>query len=430
MKIKWCSAVFVLSLVLCTGGGAQFVVKNATTEFMRVSKTSGNVAIGLNGTTAEARLDVDGTIRFRSLVKGSINNPVLTVDADGDVSVTDDQTEDDQPLNDVLIDGNNAQGQEAVNFGRVGIGTASPGASLEVIGSSVRGYPFDFPDGSGQANAGIFSQDLTPGENSDIKLLNIQSNVPHMNYLSGTNAYRVGVASHLVRSGQYTLASSMTTQDTYKNEAAGIVGKVFGPASAWSGWGLVSGGLFETFSEDDEDIYALVVKGDAEFRGSEAAVTFSNKDGYTSGSLNFDGLIYFGEPGSYNIGKNVGTTPNELQIAAGGGNINLVASNILFNSTVLHASDRRFKNNIQPLQIDPQALLKLQSVRFNWKNPQNSEQVQAGFIAQDVETVLPELVYTDKNEGYKYVNYTGMIPYLFKILQEQQKRIEQLEKEQ
>lgn len=51
---------------------------------MSVNQT-GKVAIG--NITATANLDVAGSLRFRSLIKGSLANPVLTVDAVGNTSV-------------------------------------------------------------------------------------------------------------------------------------------------------------------------------------------------------------------------------------------------------------------------------------------------------------------------------------------------------
>ncbi|MEI7670039.1 MAG: hypothetical protein WCJ33_08145, partial [Pseudomonadota bacterium] len=70
---------------------------------------------------------------------------------------------------------------------------------------------------------------------------------------------------------------------------------------------------------------------------------------------------------------------------------------------------------------------------------------QYGLVAQDIETVLPELVTKTsfesliKNDGeskpteatidYKCVNYIGLIPVLVSAIQEQQKEIELLKKQ-
>ena len=59
------------------------------------------------------------------------------------------------------------------------------------------------------------------------------------------------------------------------------------------------------------------------------------------------------------------------------------------------------------------------------KNKSNTSNV--GFIAQEIETIFPELV---KNgmDNYKSVNYTGLIPYLVKHIQQLEERIQNLEK--
>ena len=52
-----------------------------------------------------------------------------------------------------------------------------------------------------------------------------------------------------------------------------------------------------------------------------------------------------------------------------------------------------------------------------------------GFIAQEVEKVVPELVFTNPEDGYKGVNYDEMTAVLVEAIKEQQKVIEQLKAE-
>ena len=52
---------------------------------------------------------------------------------------------------------------------------------------------------------------------------------------------------------------------------------------------------------------------------------------------------------------------------------------------------------------------------------------QLGLIAQDVEKVLPQIVYTTQN-GYKGVDYTKIVPLLIEGMKEQQKQIDELKK--
>jgi hypothetical protein len=81
--------VFALLCLTSSMALSQFEVKEGTTTYLKVDKTSGDVAIGDFEPTA--KLDVSGSIRFRTLVQGTLTNPVLTVDAEGNLSVVEDK---------------------------------------------------------------------------------------------------------------------------------------------------------------------------------------------------------------------------------------------------------------------------------------------------------------------------------------------------
>ena len=59
--------------------------------------------------------------------------------------------------------------------------------------------------------------------------------------------------------------------------------------------------------------------------------------------------------------------------------------------TLVQTSDQKFKENIQPLNNALAMANALHGVSFNWKT---SGRASLGFVAQDVEAVLPELVHT------------------------------------
>ncbi len=103
------------------------------------------------------------------------------------------------------------------------------------------------------------------------------------------------------------------------------------------------------------------------------------------------------------------------------------------SGNVTSPSDRRLKTNITPLEKSLDKVMKLNGVTFNWdksvkRNANASTALQYGFIAQEIEKVIPELVSED-SDGYKTVNYIGVIPVLTQAMQEQQKEIEQLKDE-
>lgn len=91
----------------------------------------------------------------------------------------------------------------------------------------------------------------------------------------------------------------------------------------------------------------------------------------------------------------------------------------------LHSSDARLKENIKDIPDALDDVLKLHGVEFNFINDQEKTQ-QIGFIAQEIEKVLPEVVVTDE-KGYKSVAYGQIEVVLVEAIKEQQKQIKQLE---
>jgi hypothetical protein len=89
-------------------------------------------------------------------------------------------------------------------------------------------------------------------------------------------------------------------------------------------------------------------------------------------------------------------------------------------------SDISLKKDIQPLNYGIlDKVLKLNPVSFYWKDENMDKEKHFGFVAQEVEEVLPELVRQD-SQGKKTLNYNELIPYLVRAIQEQQKEIEEL----
>jgi hypothetical protein len=94
------------------------------------------------------------------------------------------------------------------------------------------------------------------------------------------------------------------------------------------------------------------------------------------------------------------------------------------------SSDARFKKNITPIENALEKIMKIRGTSFEFrqdefKDYQFANGPQFGFIAQELEDVLHEVVNTDSN-GYKSVNYSEIIPVLTEAVKEQQKTIVKL----
>jgi hypothetical protein len=112
-----------------------------------------------------------------------------------------------------------------------------------------------------------------------------------------------------------------------------------------------------------------------------------------------------------------------------------------YTGTWSAVSDKKFKLNIRPMTSALDKIMLLKPSLYEMKTKEYpymgfSDKTQYGFISQELETVLPELVENGaarKDDGeaveYKGINYIAMVPILTKAIQEQQALIEELQKQ-
>jgi len=93
-------------------------------------------------------------------------------------------------------------------------------------------------------------------------------------------------------------------------------------------------------------------------------------------------------------------------------------------------SDIRLKENIKPIESALDKVSKLQGVTFDWKENNSVLDLKEdiGFIAQDVQKVLPELVRENK-DGMLSMRHQGITPILLEAIKELKAEIEELKKQ-
>ena len=93
-------------------------------------------------------------------------------------------------------------------------------------------------------------------------------------------------------------------------------------------------------------------------------------------------------------------------------------------------SDKRLKENIKPIESALDKVSKLQGVTFNWKESGSILELKedVGFIAQDVQKVIPELVRENK-DGMLSMRHQGIAPILLEAIKELKAEIEELKKQ-
>ena len=92
-------------------------------------------------------------------------------------------------------------------------------------------------------------------------------------------------------------------------------------------------------------------------------------------------------------------------------------------------SDRRLKENITDTAVKAlDKINRLRMVAFDFVESKKHEEI--GLIAQEAETIVPRIVSRDPEnpDGYLHIDYTALVPYLIKAIQELNQKIEKMEK--
>ena len=122
-----------------------------------------------------------------------------------------------------------------------------------------------------------------------------------------------------------------------------------------------------------------------------------------------------------------GSTPAQTAKLNSSGTFTVLGDIVAYGSP----SDIRLKENIKPIKSALDKVSKLQGVTFDWK--EKSEDIldikeDIGFIAQDVQKVLPELVRENDN-GMLSMRHQGITPILLEAIKELKAEIEELKKQ-
>ncbi len=163
--------------------------------------------------------------------------------------------------------------------------------------------------------------------------------------------------------------------------------------------------------------FQLDVVGNMVFRTKQSGMYFDNFDGNGNGFISFR----VGPEGGPYHGMNLDKDGN------------LQADGNVKSGSVILTSDLRLKKSIKPITNSLTTIQKLNPVSYEKKQSIQATdytRIENGFIAQELQKVLPDLVHesADKDKLLS-VNYTAIIPILTKGIQEQQLEIDELKTE-
>jgi len=166
--------------------------------------------------------------------------------------------------------------------------------------------------------------------------------------------------------------------------------------------------------------------------GGNTVIGAKSLDTNTSGDNN-TAIGYFALLGTSGGDNNIGIGFNALVPVSSGSNQIRIGNNAITHAGIQVAwdvtSDKRWKDNIRALPYGLEVVKQLKPVDYVRKN-NDAKTREMGFIAQDIETLLTKVGYTDQgflhkdDNGYMSIRYNDFIALLTKAIKEQQEIIE------
>ena len=192
------------------------------------------------------------------------------------------------------------------------------------------------------------------------------------------------------------------------------------------------GGLFFTW---DSDTYGT--NADHSIRstygntyGDEITLNSYNHIRFNIDSNSNDATSYF------EVGHHTTGTGNILmRLTSPSGNLEVDGNVTAYSSSI---SDAKYKDNIEPLKGSLDKVLKLQGVEFDWTATSRKGMRDIGFIAQEVEPIVPEVVqehqngvgeFSQKEETSKSIAYDKLVPLLVESIKELKAEIDDLKEQ-
>ena len=291
--------------------------------------------------------------------------------------------------------------------GNVGIDKNNPGHALDVTGTTRSSNDFRAPIFYDSNNTTYYTN---PASTSLINGLQIAGSTL-MTAEGATNLktrFIMGKASGSTSSGELYLNYG-TNHAVYVGSGGTANLNVTGNTTSNNFY--VANAIYHT---GDTDSYMWFDTGDSWklFCGGQKMIQA------TEASSGFD-YVSFG--GTTNSGKIM------FNLSSGDGHFD--GDLIAYSSTT--SSDLKLKENIRDLDGALDKTLQLRGVKFDWKD-EHRENDQLGFIAQEIEEVLPEVVSDvdsiDAKEGetHKVVNYAAVVPLLVEAIKELKSEIDDL----
>lgn len=270
----------------------------------------------------------------------------------------------------------------ATASGNVGIGTTSPATVLDVNGAS-------------QFGSGATKSTFTAAGN-----------------LSAVSGFSIVGGSSVTLTGTSNTQFRVNTDGTgdsprFDMSLNGVIKALFGVASVAGGLAPGSAAGSVVFRSATQRIYFTA-------DGGSTSHMVMDTGGQTTWSSSMTAKGSIGTTGELDQGLVLSCTLGLTTTSTGA-------------ITGCVASDGSLKENIAPLDIDLSAVDALRPVTYDWKDKARGSNTRAGFVAQDVQAVMPTAV-TPAGRGLLGVDPNALIGLLVEEVKDLRKRMAEMEK--
>jgi hypothetical protein len=345
--------------------------------------------------------------------------------------------------------------------GRVGVNNGSPSVALDVTGagkfsSSVtatlqnttnkEGYIVQASTTSAGGSQPAYTYYTAAGSKRWASFLNVGDDKYHISNASNTELFTItqtgnfgiGTTSPNERlhvSGNISIVSSSGTRigfnTTDQFSALGTSIPQYGIGYGWSSQPLGLSGYYGiAFFSTSEERMRITNSGKVLIgtttEAAEANLSLGANNTVEGGQILLQkGTSYthashidnFGDTFRLLYGTNTGTSGVNFQVFHSSGNYSFSGSNV---------SDKRLKENINVLTLPAIENIK-QLVPKTYNMIANPETLRYGFIAQEVQEILPDLITgTESENDVLGLDYNGILTLAVKAIQEQQTQINEL----
>lgn len=110
--------------------------------------------------------------------------------------------------------------------------------------------------------------------------------------------------------------------------------------------------------------------------------------------------------------------------------LNLANGDVVFSGNIGSYSDQRLKKDVKPLENALESVMQLRPVQYK-RIGTDTDRLECGFIAQELQQVIPEVVQTQEDEmGTLTVDYAKLVAYMAGAIQDLQAQLNELKAQQ